>query len=105
MEAFRVALTDDQVLEYDLPPGGTVDDKNDVNARDFEDKYGPETYEVEALPPEELAAIVEEAVEAVIDHEAFNAEVDAEEEDWEFLSAKRETIIRLAADLDDEDAA
>jgi uncharacterized protein HemY len=64
--------------------------------------YGEDTYEVEALEPEELERLTREAIQSVLDIDAFNAEVEAERKDWEFLSAKRRTMIKLMTDLPGE---
>jgi hypothetical protein len=99
VEPFRVALTKAQVEDYDLPPGGNVADKEDVNKEAFVAEYGEDTYEVEALEPETLSGIVTEAVEQVLDIEAFNAELETEETDAQFLEARRKLIMDFAATL------
>jgi hypothetical protein len=99
IEARKIALTEDQTV--DLPVGGNVGDKSDVNAPYFVEHYGEETYEVEALEPEELERLTVEAIESVLDVDAFNAEVEAEKVDWEFLSAKRRTMAKLMLELPD----
>jgi ParB-like nuclease domain len=99
IEVRKIALTEDQTV--DLPVGGNVGDKSDVNAPYFVEHYGEETYEVEALEPEELERLTVEAIESVLDVDVFNAEVEAEKVDWEFLSAKRRIMAKLMLELPD----
>jgi hypothetical protein len=103
IDARQVALTMDQVLDYDLEPGGHVDDKQDVNTKRFLERYpSGDIYEVEALEPDLLRDILDEAIRSVIDVEAYNSEILKERDDAQFLEAKRQTLLELSAELDDE---
>jgi hypothetical protein len=99
IDARRVALTQDQVNQYSLAVGGSIDDKEDVNKETFRAEYGEDTYEVEALEPSDLETIVEEAIEQTIDVDAYNEEIEQEEKDSRFLEAKRKLIMEYAASL------
>jgi hypothetical protein len=55
----------------------------------FADQYGTRAVELEALPPETLQEFLKDAVDSVMDVEAFNAELDAEKQDAAFLQDTR----------------
>ena len=59
-------------------------------------------FEVEALPPADLQRVVSEAIDSVLDIEAFNAELDAERKDAAFLQGVRGSMKDRFADLDFE---
>jgi hypothetical protein len=84
----KVALTRDQVNEHKLPPL-MVAKETSSNYKRFVAKYGTAAYEVEAMPTKTLQKIVREAIDAVIDREAFNAELDQERQDAASLEAYR----------------
>lgn len=77
----RVALTADQVNEYDLPTAPPK--SSDTRSANW---YG-ETCQCEALPPDLLAEIVREAVEAHIDQEILEEVVAHETEERELILA------------------
>jgi hypothetical protein len=104
VDARRVALTMDQVDDYQLPTGGNVEDKDDVNRAAFVEAFGTDTYEVEALEPAQLTSIVEEAILQSIDIDAYNHEIEREEADSQFLEARRTLILDYAASLPPTDA-
>ena len=93
------ALTQDQIDDYALPVGGNINDKKDVNKETFRERYGENIYEVEALEPADLEAIVEAAIEQTIDTDAYNDEIEREENDSRFLAAKRKLIMAYAGSL------
>jgi uncharacterized protein (DUF2267 family) len=55
----------------------------------FVQQYGDQVYELEALAPELLQKLLTDAIDSVIDHRAFNHELDAEKQDAAFLANKR----------------
>ncbi|NQT14480.1 MAG: hypothetical protein HQ582_17120 [Planctomycetes bacterium] len=58
---------------------------------------------VEAIEPEESQTILEEAIDSVIDVEAFNHEIDQEKADIAFLQGVRNTVHSALADMDYDD--
>ena len=58
----------------------------------FVEKYGENVWELEALDPTDLQAIVRKAIVSVLDIEAFNSEQRAEADDAANLKAIRETV-------------
>lgn len=73
-KAIRVALTADQVSEYELPTAPPK--RSDSRSRNWHD----ETCQLEAMPPDTLAALVREAVEEWTDMDLLDR-VDRESED------------------------
>jgi hypothetical protein len=92
----RAALTEEQVAQYDLPPGVAAK-QSSSNFQKFSDAYGSVAHELEALPPETLAEILTETIDSVIDADAFNREVDREKEDAGFLESRRRAMLEFAA--------
>jgi hypothetical protein len=90
----KVALNARQAAEMHLPHD--VDPKKGSNNwPKFLKKYGANVrcYELEAIPPEQLQQILRDAIDEVMDLDAFNAELDKEHED----AARLEEIRRQVA--------
>jgi hypothetical protein len=75
----KVCLTHAQVRERKLPPNFEIKSKRG-RAKKFAEKYGASVYELEALEPAELAMLLTDAIDEVLDVEAFNRELDAEKQ-------------------------
>jgi hypothetical protein len=96
IDAIKVALTADQVNSLDLPPALDAKKKSS-RYKKFARKYGDKVHEVEAISPGQLQAILQEAIDRVLDVDAFNREVDAEREDAASLeNARRRAQAALA---------
>jgi len=91
LKAIQVALTGDQVAEFDLPPIMQAK-KTSSNYSKFAKEHGDNAFELEAIPPESLQKVLTEAIDAVIDKEAFNHELDQEKEDAAELETKRRQV-------------
>ncbi len=114
IHAIKVALTHEQVLDYELPAGNPAKKKSS-NYEAFIEKYPAtwdeadgeyKSWELEALPPETLQQILTDAIDRVIDTDAFNGEVSAHKADGEFLDKARREAHDALAKLDivgDED--
>lgn len=83
-----IALTPEQVQEHDLPPNPMK--ATDSRARAFADRYGSDVWELDALPPDVLQALVREHVEHFFDKTAF----------WQELEEQQAEQARLEALLD-----
>jgi hypothetical protein len=94
IDAIKVALTADQVAEMNLP---TLMKAKESSSRfdKFVERHGDDVFELEAVPPERLQEILREAIDNVLDMEAFNAEVDAEKRDAARLDGLRSSLSRL----------
>ena len=108
LHAAKVALTVDQVTDFDLPPGNPAK-QGSSNYPAFLENYGDvirdeqgiaRSWEVEALPPETLKQLVVDAIDDVLDLDAFNAELEADREDCSFLDEARSEVHDALADLD-----
>ena len=90
IEPIKVALTADQVAQYNLPPMMKAKTGSSSYQR-FTDQHGDDVWELEALPPETLQHVLQDAIDRVIDVEAFNHEIDQEKAD----AAKLEDVRRV----------
>ncbi len=94
VHAIKVALTLEQVREMELPPqmkakaGSATRDK-------FVERFGDDVYELEAIPPTELQNILRRSIESVIDIDAFNAEVEREQQDAAYLDTVRRQVMHV----------
>jgi hypothetical protein len=93
IEPVKVALTAEQVEEFELPPAMKAK-IGSANYERFADKHGDNVWELEALPPETLQGVLQEAIDSVIDVDAFNYEIDHEKAD----AAKLEGVRRVMLD-------
>jgi hypothetical protein len=92
IRARKVCLTHDQVLERNLPVQFDIK-KEGSRYKKFAAKYGDRAHELEALPTAERQRLLTEAIDSVIDIDAFNRELDLEREDAVRLATLRETVV------------
>ncbi len=79
----RIALNMDQVDQYQPPPNPTK--LTDARAAGYIAEYGHDSWELDALEPQVLEALVREHVEAVWDKDLFDARLFEQEEERELL--------------------
>jgi hypothetical protein len=94
IEAIKVALTEEQVLEMGLPPQMKAKPTSSRYEK-FTDQYGENTFELEAVEPAALQQILRDAIDSVLDLDAFNAEIDAEKRDVGRLDGLRKQLKTL----------
>jgi ParB-like chromosome segregation protein Spo0J len=95
-EPIKAALTPEQISRYQLPPGIQAK-KTDSRAKKFIEQYGPDVYELEALPPRTLQEELTRTIDSVLDVVAFNQEIDAEKADsLELDTFRRRAHLALA---------
>jgi hypothetical protein len=101
----KVALTQAQALEHKLPENSieakeTTKTKKGPGYAKFVHDYGAghSVYELEALEPLTLRGIMRDAIDAVIDREAFNRELDEEKQDAAHLERVRLRVIDAMRD-------
>jgi ParB-like nuclease family protein len=81
IEAYKVALTIEQVTEFGLAPSMEAKDTSPTY-QIFVDTYGvTDAYELEAMDPADLARTLEIAIKDVLDIDLYNQELAAEEAD------------------------
>lgn len=106
IEAFKVALTIEQVEELGLEP--SMDAKEDSPTYDaFVDRYGiTDAYELEAMEPDDLAETLESAIDDVLDFDLYNQELEAEEADSaQIIAVQKQTAhFFKSLNLDKKDA-
>ncbi len=95
----KVALTSEQVERFDLPPIMSAKTSSS-RYEGFVEQHGETVHELEAVAPETLQTLLRDAIDSVIDIEAFNSEIDAEREDSAFLQGVRRTVHAALADLE-----
>jgi hypothetical protein len=94
----KVALTKDQVEELELPPILKAKESSSNYDR-FADQHGDDVYELEAIEPEALEQILRHAIDAVIDTNIFNEEIDLEEREAAHLDNIRQQAHRYFSSL------
>lgn len=77
VEVKRLALNMDQIEELNPPPNPAK--MTDSRFADYQAVYGDESWELDAVRPEDLVDLIEREVKAVIDVELFNRMVRREE--------------------------
>lgn len=92
--AVRAALTPGQAAADGLPPNTDAKTTSPNFKKYLANHGGSSVYELEAVPPERLQQLVRNAIESVLDMEAYRADVEA----WKVESAEIETVRRLAVD-------
>jgi hypothetical protein len=78
VEFHRVALNKDQVDKYSPPPNPAKVD--DARFKDYEALYGEECWELDALDPVALTALIQERIQAIRDEQKWAAREQEEEE-------------------------
>lgn len=69
LQVKKLALTPDQIERYRLPPNPAK--MSDSRAARFVGKHGNQSYEVDALPPDVLQAMVRNEIEMYMDLDAY----------------------------------
>jgi hypothetical protein len=87
----KVALTKQQVVGMNLPPG-MIAKQASTRRKGFVGRHGENVYELESVPPDRLQQILRDAIDSVIDIEAFNRELAAEKEDAGNLEGVRRRV-------------
>lgn len=93
IECVKAALTHAQVQEMDLP--SEVEAKQGSSRyQKFVDKYGGQTFELESLEAAVMQDLLTEAIDSVIDQDAFNAELEEEKKDAGHLAFMRNRLVK-----------
>ena len=89
--AIKVGLTAEQVRRFELPPILSAKESSS-RFKAFEERYGRDAWELEALPSETLADELRRTIESVLDMEVLEAERKREAEDAQQLEAYRARV-------------
>lgn len=96
----RVALNMDQIEEYGPPPNPAK--LTDSRATAYIQEFGDESWELDALTPEVMTALIESAVDAVRDEDKWEESVEREEEEkaqLEKVSTNWEEVVEFVKTL------
>ena len=99
----RVALNFDQVEQYDPPPNPAK--VTDSRYENYRIEYGDESWELDALDPSTLDAIIKDAVEKYVDREEMDrqrARMESEREALENVAANWDSIMTDYAPPDED---
>jgi hypothetical protein len=96
-EVRRIALTMAQITEYDPPPNPAK--LSDSRSAGYVEEYGYESWELDALPPDVLSALVREHVEGLIEEDAWEAAREREEDGQRLLRLASERWTEIVKDL------
>jgi hypothetical protein len=95
IHAVKVALTAEDVINYDLP--SDMDAKvTSSNYPKFVDKYkSTKVVELDAAPVDLLQESLRKSIEAHLEIEEFNAQLDLAKKDAAFIEAKRQVLFDM----------
>lgn len=85
-----IALMWEQIEEFNPPPNPAK--ITDPRAKAYIEKYGDSSWEVDALPPEDLDRILNEAIEAHVDTHQFGMMIKQEDSHKEALRVARQYL-------------
>jgi hypothetical protein len=100
IDPIKVALTHGQVKRFRLKNPQSTLEKRSPQAAKFVEKYGTDTYEIEALSPKRLEKLLVDAIDGVLNVDAFNYEVGRERDDAHFLAAMRNVAMDALRNTD-----
>lgn len=83
-EIFHIALTREQIIRFNPPPNPAK--ITDPRAKWYISEHGSESWELDALKPEDLEAIVRQNVESFIDLDLFESMLQKEKDDIEEMT-------------------
>ena len=87
IEVYKVALTIDQVRDFDLTPSMDAKKKSPTYDAYVRKDGTTDAWELEALAPSDLVDVLRNAIDEVIDIDLFNMELGAEQADAAKLAA------------------
>lgn len=99
--AVRAALTADQCQRFNIP--ADVEAKpTSTNYQRFVRHHGIAASELEAVPPRQLQRMLRDAIESVLDHDAFAAEQERERADAQEIDTARARAMAALGAMDGE---
>lgn len=91
----RVALNMDQVAQYNPPPNPAK--ITDSRAGAYIEEFGAESWELDALDPDVLTALISEAIESRLDRKLWDEQVKRQERERSILTKTSANWARVAA--------
>lgn len=101
VQVVKLAITEAQVAQFTPPPNPTK--MTDSRAAAYIEKFGMDSYEADALPPDILAGVARGAIEAEIDFQAWANVVDEEDAHKELLRQASEWVMDQLPDEEEPD--
>lgn len=101
LQVRRLALNMDQIEEYDPPPNPAKD--TDARFERYREEFGDESWELDALEPSVLAALVRDEVESLIEPVRWADDQDRETLERDLLAKVSERWGEVVAFLDDDE--
>lgn len=92
VQSRRVALTLDQITEYDLPHDPSALKWGDSRARKYVEQFGEIAVELDALHPETLAEVIQDALEDELDMDRFRRQQEIEQDDLVVLEELKNRV-------------
>jgi hypothetical protein len=89
----RAALSFEQVKALGLPANQETAKDTSSNYDSFVRRYGHDVYELEAVAPAMLQTMLRDAIDGILDHDAFSAEAKQEAMDAREVSAARARVM------------
>lgn len=86
VEVIKIALTMAQIEQHGCPPNPTK--TTDARAKAYIEKFGHESWEVDALDPKEMRRVAERAIKKHLDVDAYNAIIEQEKTETAELTRK-----------------
>lgn len=105
IEVRRLALNMDQIQQYDPPPNPAKD--TDARFVGYEEEFGDESWELDALEPEVISDLVQSELDTIIDRPRWDAARERQEEnraDLTAVSTYWSDVAQHARDLRDDDS-
>lgn len=99
----RIALNWDQVQQYNPPPNPAK--LTDARAQGYISRFGAQSWELDALDPATLTALIQNAIDYYKDAEVWDQAVAKEEKAREVLTKASERWAEVAAFLENEGVA
>jgi hypothetical protein len=99
VEFKRVALLSEDIFAYNLPHNPDALKKSDTRAKKHLETYGELAVELDALRPDILEGKIKDAIEAEIDIDAFNNEVERHNEEFLKLNIFKQKVVNFIATL------
>jgi hypothetical protein len=87
----KIGLTYDQITAYGLASNPTK--KADSRKKKYIAKFGDRTWELDAIPPDELKRVVKTSIEKFIDPDLWNKRIKEIEKDREAIKARMDKLM------------
>jgi hypothetical protein len=97
----RVALNWDQIEEHQPPPNPAKE--SDSRFAAYQEQFGDESWELDALEPALLLSVIQAAIDEVKDQALYDELKEREDEEREILTRASERWTDVARFLDDEE--